>query len=178
MAEAKLTPFSYVILVLVGKGGAGPHDLVRMMREGLVYWSASESHYYAEPKRLEGMGLLRSERRPGRTTSRTHYTLTAAGRRALAEWMATPASFPRIQSEVIVRVLGADLVDEALVAASLSGLREDIARLSAGLAEAEAAAPALPHRERYLRLVHGLGRDLLRVHADWADRVERELGAP
>ena len=34
MSTASLTPFSYVILVLVGEGGAGPHDLVRMMRQG------------------------------------------------------------------------------------------------------------------------------------------------
>ena len=32
MGTASLTPFSYVILILVGEGGAGPHDLVRMMR--------------------------------------------------------------------------------------------------------------------------------------------------
>jgi hypothetical protein len=47
----KLTPFSYVILALVGRGGAGPHDIVRMMREGAIFWTTSESHYYAEPKR-------------------------------------------------------------------------------------------------------------------------------
>ena len=28
----KLTPFSYTVLILVGDGGAGAHDLVRMMR--------------------------------------------------------------------------------------------------------------------------------------------------
>ena len=39
----KLTPFSYVILVLVGERGAGPHDLVRMMRDGRIYWTAPES---------------------------------------------------------------------------------------------------------------------------------------
>ena len=48
----KLTPFSYVILVLVGRGGAGPHDLRRMAEIGRVYWWAAPSQWYAEPKRL------------------------------------------------------------------------------------------------------------------------------
>jgi len=45
----RLTPFSYAILVLVGESGAGPHDLVRMMRQGRVYWASPESQFYAEP---------------------------------------------------------------------------------------------------------------------------------
>ena len=70
----KLTPFSYAVLVLVGEGGAGAHDLVRMMREGqYVFWAAATSQWYAEPKRLAELGLLHAERTPGRTHDRTHY---------------------------------------------------------------------------------------------------------
>ena len=66
MSTASLTPFSYVILVLVGEGGAGPHDLVRMMRQGAwAYWTSSQSQYYAEPKRLERLGYLTASKRPG-----------------------------------------------------------------------------------------------------------------
>ena len=99
MASPDLTPFSYVVLTLVGRNGAGPHDLVRMARQGRVHWSAAESQYYAEPKRLEKLGYLRAEKRPGRTRERTQYTLTDAGRAALMEWAAEPARFPRIQHE-------------------------------------------------------------------------------
>jgi hypothetical protein len=53
----RLTPFSCVVLALVGGGGAGPHDLTRMMRQqGGLYWSAAESQWHAEPKRLERLG--------------------------------------------------------------------------------------------------------------------------
>jgi DNA-binding PadR family transcriptional regulator len=175
-SKPELTPFSYVILVLVGEGGAGPHDLVRMMRQGRVYWAAAESHYYAEPKRLERLGYLRAEKQPGKTRERTHYTLTPKGRKALQVWLAEPSSFPRIQHEAVVRVLGGDFVEDAAIVSGLAGLRADIAELSARLDAAEAAIPTLPHRERQLRLVHRLGRALLRVHAEWADEVERELG--
>ena len=82
--STKLTPFSYAVLVLVGEGGAGAHDLVRMMREGqYVFWAAATSQWYAEPKRLAELGYLHAEKGPGRTHARTHYTLTDAGREAV-----------------------------------------------------------------------------------------------
>src|SRR5689334_5277564 len=61
LSSHRLTPFSYCVLALVGEGGAGPHDLARMMRQGRIYWTAAESQWYAEPKRLEELGYLRSE---------------------------------------------------------------------------------------------------------------------
>jgi PadR family transcriptional regulator AphA len=171
-----LTPFSYAILALVGERGAGPHDLVVMMRQGRIYWVAAESHYYAEPKRLEKLGYLRSERRPGKTRERTHYMLTESGRAALREWAATPAAFPRIQHETIVRVLAGDIVGDEAILSSLAGLRADLEDLDARIDVAADVAKTLPHRERYLRLVQSLGRKLLRAHEEWADEVERELG--
>jgi PadR family transcriptional regulator, regulatory protein AphA len=175
MSSSDLTPFSYAVLVLVGRGGAGPHDLVLMMRRGRVYWATSESHYYSEPKRLERLGYLESEKRPGKTRERTHYRLTQRGREALAAWVAEPAGFPRIQNEAVVRVLAGDLVDDATLLASLQGLRAELADLAQGLDSGEELVASLPHRERYLSLVHQLGRDLLRVHEEWLDRVEAEL---
>ena len=55
--SVSLTPFSHVVLVLVGEGGAGPHDLVRMARQGKIYWATADSQWYAEPKRLAAAGL-------------------------------------------------------------------------------------------------------------------------
>jgi PadR family transcriptional regulator, regulatory protein AphA len=176
MSRSELSPFSYVILTLVGEGGAGPHDIVRMMRQGRLYWAAAESHYYSEPKRLERLGYLTSRKEPGRTRERTHYMLTGKGRNALRAWIAAPASLPRIQHEAIVKLLAADLADDQTVLRSLEAMRADIADVSARLDVATAVAETLPHRTRYLRLVHRLGRALLEAHARWLDDVERELG--
>ena len=79
MASDTLTPFSHVVLVLVGNGGAGPHDLVRMARQGRIYWDAADSQWYAEPKRLERLGYLSARTEPGQTRPRTHYSLTEQG---------------------------------------------------------------------------------------------------
>jgi hypothetical protein len=56
-------------------------------------------------------------------------------------------------------------------------MRGDIAAARTNLDLAEEALAALPHRERYLRLVHGYGRALLDMHEHWLDEAERELGA-
>jgi PadR family transcriptional regulator AphA len=176
VSTASLTPFSYVILVLVGDGGAGPHDLVRMMRRGAwAFWSSSQSQYYAEPKRLAQAGYLSAERAPGRTHDRTEYRLTDQGRIALREWLATPVAFPRIQNEPVIRLLGSEFGDPATVVAGLEGLRGEIAAGHEWLDEAEAREPAFPHRERALRLNRRLARRILEAQEAWLDEVEAEL---
>ena len=62
-----------------------------------------------------------------------------------------------------------------MVLASLEALRAEIADQRVRFDEAEEIATTLPHRERYLRLVHRLGRALLDAHERWLDDVEREL---
>jgi DNA-binding PadR family transcriptional regulator len=177
LARGNLTSFSYVVLVLVGRGGASAHDIVRMMRRGRLYWSAADSHYYAEPKRLEQLGYLTSETEPGRTTDRRVYRLTPAGEAAVAEWLAMPTPAPRIQNEAIVRLLGSDLGDEAAVLDSLLAMRTELDAIEALLAEGRAVVPELPHRARALELVHRLGDDTVALYRRWLDEVERELGA-
>ena len=177
MPTDALTPFSYVVMTLIGRGGAGPHDLVRMARRGRVYWDAAESQWYAEPKRLAALGLLTANKEPGQTRPRTHYTLTDAGRDALAAWMEEPTRVPRIQNEPIVRLLTADLVGEEAVLESLRGLRAEIAALASQLDTAEAEAAALPSRKEYLLLNHRLARRIVEAHAEWLDEVEFVIGA-
>src|SRR6476659_4904077 len=88
----ELTLFSYEILGLVGRGGAGAHDLLRMARRGRMLDWAGESQYYVEPKRLAKLGYLEARREPGRTRPRTVYALTGKGLDALAEYARTPVS--------------------------------------------------------------------------------------
>jgi PadR family transcriptional regulator, regulatory protein AphA len=173
--SSDLTLFSYMVLALVGRGGASPYELQRMARQGRIYDWAGESQYYVEPKRLARLGYLDARKEPGKTRERTVYRLTDKGLEALRDWAGSALSFPRLQHEALVMLLGADLVDEADLRASLASLRTDIADLSARLDVAEAAAARLPHRERYLMMGHRLSRRLLEVHLEWLDEIEREL---
>jgi DNA-binding PadR family transcriptional regulator len=175
MSTGKLTAFSYRILALVGRGGAGAHDLARMAERGRIYAYDAPSQYYAEPKRLASLGYLDARKEPGKTRERTHYTLTDKGLEALREWAAEPTPFPRINHEGVTRMLATDLVGEAVVRESIAALRSEIADLSARADEAEAVAETLPHRRNYLLLNLRLARRLLAAHLEWVDEVEQEL---
>ena len=89
MPNNELTLFSYEILGLVGRTGAGPHDLLRLARRGRMLAWAGESQYYVEPKRLAKLGYLAARKEPGKTRERTVYTLTDKGLRALKDYART-----------------------------------------------------------------------------------------
>ena len=161
--------------MLVGRDGAGPHDLVRMMRQGRIYESAAESQYYAEPKRLERLGYLKASKVPGQTRERTHYALTDKGLDALREWIAGRPEHPRLAADPILRLLAADLVGEAPARESLLRMREDIGDLRGRLDAADEAARTLPHREKYLLLNHRLAGRVLDAYDQWLDEIELEL---
>ena len=175
MTRPELSMFSYELMGLVGHGGAGPHDLLRMARRGRILDWAGESQYYVEPKRLAKLGYLEARTEPGRTRPRTVYTLTDKGLEALREYARTPVSFTPVKSEPLLRLLLTDLVGEAATRESMSALRDDIADLIERLDESAAAAEALPHRRKYLLLVNGFLRRLVDLHLDLVEEVEREF---
>ena len=175
MAKEELSLFSYEILGLVGRTGAGAHDLLRLAQRGRMLDWAGESQYYVEPKRLARLGYLDARKEPGRTRERTVYTLTDKGLEALREWARTPARFTPVKSEPLLRVLISDLVGTEVTRDSLDKLREDIADLSARLDESEQTAEELPHRRAQLLLVNGFLRRLVDLHLEFVDEVEREL---
>jgi DNA-binding PadR family transcriptional regulator len=175
MANSELSVFSYEIMGLIGSGGAGPHDLLRMAQRGRILDWAGESQYYVEPKRLARLGYLEARTEPGRTRPRTIYTLTGKGLDALREYARTPVTITPLKSEPLLRLLIADLVGDDVTRESLATLREDIADLRERLGESAAAAEGLPHREKHLLLVNGLLRRFVDLHSDLVDEVEREL---
>ena len=175
MANSELSLFSYEIMGLIGAGGAGPHDLLRMSRRGRILDWAGESQYYVEPKRLAKLGYLEARTEPGRTRPRTIYSLTDKGFEALRAYASTPVTLTPLKSEPLLRLLLADLVGEEVTRESLATLREDIAELRRRLDESAAEADALPHRRKYLLLVNDFLRRFVNLHADLVDEVEREL---
>jgi PadR family transcriptional regulator AphA len=175
MSSHELNLFSYEVLGLVGRNGAGPHDLRGMVRRGRMLDWAGESQYYAEPKRLAQLGYLVARKEPGKTRERTVYTLTEKGLEALREYARTPVRFIPLKSDLLVRLLIADLVGEALTRESVTALRGEIEDLRSRLEEAEASAATLPHRSKYLLLTTGFLRDLLQLHEDFIGEVERKL---
>ena len=175
MADTELSLFSYEILGLVGREGAGPHDLLRMAKRGRMLAWAGESQYYTEPKRLAKLGYLSARKAPGKTRERTVYTLTEKGLEALRRYARTPVAFTPLKSEPLLRLLLCDLVGEDVTRESMTTLRDDIADIQLRLDDTESSARQLPHREKYLLMVTGFLRQLLDLHVDLIDEVEHEL---
>jgi DNA-binding PadR family transcriptional regulator len=171
MSSDELTLFSYEILGLVGRNGAGPHDLRRMVRTGRFFDWAGESQYYVEPKRLARLGYLDARREPGKTRDRTVYTLTEKGLDAVRAWATTPTRFTSVKSELNIRLLVTDLVGEPATRESILGLREDLADLRRRVDEAEASSATLPHRRKYLQLNIDFVRGLLDLHEEIVEAV-------
>src|SRR5215470_4865868 len=144
MSSTELSLFSYEILGLVGREGAGAHDLLRMARRGRMLDWAGESQYYVEPKRLAKLGYLDTRREPASTAVR----------------------FTPLKSDPLLRLLICDLVGEPVTRASMATLREDVAELMERLAESEESAEALEHRRKYLLLVTDFLRRYLELHLD------------
>lgn len=175
-SRPELSLFSYEIMGLVGREGAGPHDLLRMARRGRILDWAGESQYYAEPKRLARLGYLEASQAPGRTGPRTVYSLTDKGLEALTRWARTSVTLSPVKSEPLLRLLVADLVGDDVTRASMATLRDDLEDLRARLDDSAAAAEHLPHRRTQLLLVNRFLRRLVDLHAELVDEVERELG--
>jgi DNA-binding PadR family transcriptional regulator len=175
LSSDDLTLFSYEILGLVGRGGAGPHELRQLVRKGRFLAWAGESQYYAEPKRLARLGYLEARKEPGKTRERTVYTLTETGIDALREWGRTPLRLTPLKSEAALRLLAADIVGEDATRESMASLRADLDDLRERLEEMAVSAQLLPHRRKYLLLVVSLLERVLEAHELLVDDVEREL---
>ena len=91
VADASLTPTSYLVLGLVGHlGRATSYELKRAVAETIGgFWSVPHSQLYAEPMRLEGLGHLVEEQEATGRRRRT-FALTKSGRAALDAWLGLP----------------------------------------------------------------------------------------
>ena len=173
-----LNPFSYVVLTLVGRGGATAPELAEMMVRGRIYWTAPRSQWYAEPKKLAASGHLKATQEPGRTGPRTRYTLTAKGRKAVASWVRTPVGLPKIQHEALVRVLAVDLADDpADVLEGLLPMREELAETRAFVERAREIAATVPGRGERLLVQHRMADGVLDAFERWLDDVEALLSS-
>jgi DNA-binding PadR family transcriptional regulator len=166
------------MLALVGRGGAGPHDLLQMAKSGRFLAWAGESQYYVEPKRLAKLGYLDARKEPGKTRERTVYTLTEKGLDALRDWVRTPLGFTPFKSEALIRVLATDLVGEEAVREGFAALRDDLEDMRARRRETAERAKALPHRERYLKLGLEFVDGVIRLYEELVEKIERDFAKP
>ena len=124
--ERSLTTTSYGVLSLLALRDHSTYDLTRQMRLSLHYvWPRAESNVYAEPKRLLAAGLAEAREEWNGGRRRTIYSITKAGRTALADWLASPSSRQRYESEAVTKVFFAENGTRDDLLTSIRAIRED-----------------------------------------------------
>jgi len=121
-----LTTTSYAVLALLALQPWTTYQLARQTERSLGWiWPRAISRLYEEPKKLVAAGLASS--RPEATGRRpsTVYSITPAGREALAAWLAEPGAGPLLECEALVKVAYADQGSRAGLLANLDALIED-----------------------------------------------------
>src|SRR5581483_2756096 len=98
----KLSTTSYAILGLLALRPWTTYELTQQLKRNLHYfWPRAESGVYEEPKNLVQQGLAESRREPFGRRPRTVYTITSAGRAALARWLEEPSEPSALFSEAL-----------------------------------------------------------------------------
>lgn len=118
-----LTTTSYAILSLLGVRSWTTYQLAQQMERSVGHmWPRAASVVYEEPKRLVRLGLAESRKEYTGKRAGTVYSITDAGRRALADWLAEPGAGPTTEFEALMKVAFADN-------GSLGALRTNLAAI-------------------------------------------------
>ncbi len=181
MAMDELTTTSYAILGLLNIKPWSAYELTQQAQRSLRYvWPKSESHLYAEPKRLVRLGFARVTETPaGPVRTRQVYRITAAGRRVLKRWLETEPAPPQLEFEAALRLFYADATDKDNVLTALTHTHDELQqRYAEGMLLVDAwlggEAP-FPERLHISALVAAFTRDLLLLMIQWSEFAQREI---
>ena len=108
MARA-LTTTTYGVLGLIAVRPHSSYELAKAMglSVGRV-WPRAESKLFEEPKKLVEHGYAKARQERIGRRPRTIYSITGAGRRALAAWLAQPGDGPTLEFEGLVKLMFAE----------------------------------------------------------------------
>jgi DNA-binding PadR family transcriptional regulator len=135
--SASLTTTSYAILGLLAVKPWTTYELAQQMRRALgQFWPRAESKLYEEPKKLVAHGLAHATKETTGKRPRTMYSITAQGRRAMAEWVPQPGAGPLLEFEALVKLFYAEHGTKHDILTTLDRVRawsDDRHRDSAGI---------------------------------------------
>ena len=150
--SSELTPTSYALLGLLAVKPWTTYELAQQMDRTMSrFWPRARSKLYEEPKKLVARGLARATDDAVGKRSRTIYTITPKGRRALSQWVAEPGEGPVLEFEQLMQVFFGD-----------AGTTEDLRRNLA-------AARAWAHERTLVNI--DVGRSYLADDAPFPERA-------
>lgn len=175
-----LTSTSYAVLGLLAVKPSTAYELAKMVTRSLNHvWPRAEGRIYDEPKLLVQHGMAKRKDEMTGQRPRTVYSITAKGRRALADWVAAPGAGPQLEYEALLKVVFAEHGTKDDLVRSIDTIREHAElNLAFGSALAEEyLKTGGPYPER--TAINGLMWNFLflvhRAMAEWAAWASDEV---
>ena len=104
-----MTTTTYAVLGLLAIKPWTTYELIQQVERTLRrVWPRAQSKLYEEPKKLVALGYAAAEEERVGNRPRTRYTITPAGREALAAWLAEPGAGPVLEFEQLLKIHLAD----------------------------------------------------------------------
>jgi DNA-binding PadR family transcriptional regulator len=169
----ELSPTAFVVLGMLGLGARTGYDIKGIVdRSTRFFWAASYGQIYPELSRLEQAGLVTGKLAPTGGRKRKEYELTAAGRKALAEWAAAPPQMPELRDENLLKLFFGDNLPREQALAQIRMRRAGHEEFLALLEEIDARPGEDP---TFVALVLDYGIAYAKFNIDWCERWEKRL---
>lgn len=175
-----LTTTTYGVLGLLAVRPYSTYELAKAMglSVGRV-WPRAESKLFEEPKKLVEHGYASAREEKVGRRPRTVYSVTPAGRRALAAWLSDPGKGPLLEFEGLVKLMFADHGSRADALATIARAKAWAVEMNAGsIAAGERFASGegrYEERRAPTLLIGAFLTDFYALVAQWAEWAEAEV---
>jgi PadR family transcriptional regulator AphA len=171
----ELSKTSYVILGMIKLGPSTGYEIKSLVDISTrFFWAASYGQIYPELTRLEGLGLIKGQDDRSNGRRRKSYALTAAGERALHDWLTSDDPLHiELRHEGALKFFFSDALSRDEQLAQLRHIRETHERVAQELRSIEPASEEGKPPAPMLTLEFGIAyQEFL---ADWCARAEKRL---
>jgi DNA-binding PadR family transcriptional regulator len=171
----QLTPTGRVILGMIAIGKQTGYDIKQLVDKSTRhFWAASYGQIYPELRRLEAQGLIVGRDEPSGGRARTVYVLTAAGYKALRDWLASDAELvDELRDEGMLKLFFSDVAPD-LRLQNIRAMRAQNERVRSALCAIETHEADMPSGPS---LTLQLGLEMTQLIIEWCEKTERRLTA-
>jgi PadR family transcriptional regulator, regulatory protein AphA len=166
------TAVTWALLGLLSRRPMSGYDLKQAVDRTIRhFWAASYGQIYPELKRLEEAGWIAGSADGPR--ARRLYRVTAAGRRALVDWLHGEETRIELRDESLLRLFFADALPREDALGLLQARREGYRQMLVLLQSLDdgSGVPDPP----FVDLVYRWGLDYCEWGIEWCERQERRL---
>jgi PadR family transcriptional regulator AphA len=174
----ELSATARVILGMLGFGPMSGYEIKALVDNSTrFFWAASYGQIYPELRKLADAGLIEGEDQAQGGRKRTVYSLTRAGREALAEWHSSAIEIQEIRDETMLKVFFADAVGDGATERALESKRDHHRAIEARLRELQKMKQELGETPESAMRTLRLGIDWNEWVAGWCERELADLRA-